>query len=289
MPASPDPDAAGPTSATTAGPAADEETLALLRDADLLLELAQLEDVAGSSRGDAPGGIVPGHLSTSDLVRYAEDPAAFVADAQRPVPRPPSPARRAGTALHRWIEQHFGRTAMVELDDLPGSADDMLGPDLDAAKARFLASEWASREPLAVELPVETVIEGVPVRGRIDAVFSAPEGVVIVDWKASRPASGDRLRARTLQLSAYRVAYSRLAGLPIDQVGGAFYHAATGQTVYPPQPGDPEEELRVYLGSLRRGGAASVPSPDVSPDPSAGPVGDPSGPASLRSSADGDD
>lgn len=266
---------------------ADEETLALLRDADLLLELAHLDDLAGRGQTDDHAGIMPGHLSTSDLVRYAEDPVGFVADERRPVPRPPSPGRRAGTELHRWIEQHFGRSAMVELDDLPGSADDMLSPDLDSAKARFLASEWASRAPLAVELPVETVIDGVPVRGRIDAVFSAPGGVVIVDWKASRPASGDRLRARTLQLSAYRVAYSRLAGMPIDQVAGAFYHAATGQTVYPPQPADPEGELRAYLGSLRSGGAEPGSPPASPTDSAAGRAGGSAGPASSRSSVEG--
>ena len=128
------------------------------------------------------------------------------------------------------------REAGYRVDGLPGTADDELGPDLEQAKARFLASEWASREPVAVELPIETVVDGVPLRGRIDAVFPDPrnaKGVVIVDWKSSRPTTGDRLRARTLQLSAYRVAYARRP---------------------PPRARDAEEDLRRHVAALRTGG-----------------------------------
>lgn len=266
----------------------DEQTAALLHEADLLVERRELDrreldrrarspepaaelgdpgDPGGPVDPGGPGGrhdlddaaarLMPGHLSTSQLVRYAEDPEGFVADLRRPVPARPSRGRRAGTQLHRWIEQHYGKASIVDLDDLPGSADDELGPDLEQAKARFLASEWASREPVAVELPIETVVDGVPLRGRIDAVFPDPrnaKGVVIVDWKSSRPTTGDRLRARTLQLSAYRVAYARLAGLPLDDVAAAFYHAATGQTVYPPRARDAEEDLRRHVAALRTGG-----------------------------------
>jgi DNA helicase-2/ATP-dependent DNA helicase PcrA len=38
---------------------------------------------------------------------------------------------------------------------------------------------------------------------------------------------------RAVQLALYRLAWSRLQGVPVEHVGAAFFHAATGQTVRP--------------------------------------------------------
>ena len=125
-------------------------------------------------------------------------------------------AARRGTAFHAWVEQHFAQAAMVDLLDLPGSADEDPGADEDLPlmKERFLASEWATRAPVAIETAIETIVDGIAVRGRIDAVFRRPDGgFTVVDWKTGAKPSGDQARVAALQLGAYRLAFARLRGL----------------------------------------------------------------------------
>ena len=198
---------------------------------------------------------LPAHLSTSALVALAEDAERFTLDLRRPMPVAPAPATRRGTAFHAWVEEHYSRAAFVDLDELPGSADDHAGDtDLGALRAAFLASEWADRTPVEVETSVETVVDGIAVRGRIDAVFEevaadGEPGWVVVDWKTGAPASGPRAAARALQLSAYRLAWARLRGVPEHRVRGAFFHAATGETLWPELPGT--DEITAVLGAAR--------------------------------------
>jgi len=210
-------------------------------------ELEMLLDERARRRGGAPVDVdLPAHLSTSALVALAEDAERFTLDLRRPMPTPPALAARRGTAFHAWVEEHYSRAAFVDVDDLPGSADDGAGlADLAALQERFLASEWADRSPVEVETSVETVVDGIAVRGRIDAVFEevgddGKPGWVVVDWKTGAPASGARARARALQLSAYRLAWARVRGVPVQRVRGAFFHAATGETVWPDLPGADE-------------------------------------------------
>jgi len=194
---------------------------------------------------------VPRHLSASGVVSFADDPQAFARDLRRPMPSPPALAARRGTAFHAWVEQHFARAAFVDLLDLPGSADDDPAgdEDLPLMKERFLASEWAGRSPEAIEIAIETTVAGMAIRGRIDAVFPRPGGgFTVVDWKTGAKPSGDKARVRALQLGAYRLAYARLRGLPLDQVDAAFYYAGTGETVFPDLPD--EEQLVTLMASI---------------------------------------
>jgi ATP-dependent DNA helicase UvrD/PcrA len=100
------------------------------------------------------------------------------------------------------------------------------------------------------------VLDGIAVRGRIDAVFEevgadgAPSWVV-VDWKTGAPSSGRRAAARALQLAAYRIAWARVRGVPVERVRGAFFHAATGETLWPQLPG--ADELTAVLRAARPG------------------------------------
>ncbi|WP_353953003.1 UvrD-helicase domain-containing protein [Knoellia sp. S7-12] len=180
---------------------------------------------------------LPSHLSTSSLVSFASDPERFAAELRRPMPSAPAGAARRGTAFHAWVEEHYARAAIVDLFDLPGSADDdpMGDEELPAMRERFLASPWAAREPVEIETALETVVDGVAIRGRIDAVFADVEGAewVIVDWKTGRRPSGEVARMRALQLAAYRIAWARLRGIDPERVSGAFYYAGTGETVWP--------------------------------------------------------
>ncbi len=234
----------------SAGPGAG--ALAARWDAEARLLLAERE---GRRRGADTVVELPPHLSTSALVALAEDAESFAAALRRPMPSRPALAARRGTAFHAWVEEHYGRAAIVDVDELPGSADDDAADgDLATLRAAFLASEWADRMPVEVETSVETVLDGIAVRGRIDAVFDelghdGEGGWVVVDWKTGHPPTGRRAAARAMQLGAYRLAWARLRGVDPGRVRGAFFHAATGETTWPDLPD--EQALSRVLGAAR--------------------------------------
>ena len=190
---------------------------------------------------------LPAHLSTSAVVELAADRAAFVEALRRPLPTPPAPHARVGTEFHAWVEQHYASATLVDLDDLDAGARSTQAPDLRGLRQHFLASEWADRTPVAVEVPVQTTVAGRTVAGRIDAVFDDGDGrVTLVDWKTGSPGSPDQQRVRALQLAVYRLAFARLTGREVEEVGAAFFYAATGTTVRPELPTeDVLEELLV--------------------------------------------
>jgi DNA helicase II / ATP-dependent DNA helicase PcrA len=192
---------------------------------------------------------LPTHLSASRLVRLAEDPLALAADLRRPMPRPPAPEARRGTAFHAWVEQLYGAAAIVDVLELPGAADEGPAEDsrLPELQANFRASEWADRIPTAIEVSIETPVAGTVLRGRIDAVFpSEGGGWDVVDWKTGSEPSGSAAQARAVQLAAYRLAWARLQGVPVERVGAAFFYAATGHTVRPVDLLD-EDSLRALV------------------------------------------
>ncbi len=214
-----------------------------------------LDERARRRAGAAVDVELPAHLSISALVALAEDADQFTFDLRRPMPTSPARAARRGTAFHAWLEQHYSSASIVDVDELPGSADeDASDEDLRVLRETFLASEWADRMPVEVETSVETVVDGIAVRGRIDAVFeeTGADGLtrwVVMDWKTGRPAVGERGSARALQLAAYRLAWARLRGVSEARVSGAFFHAATGETVWPDLPGS--EEITRVLSAAR--------------------------------------
>jgi DNA helicase-2/ATP-dependent DNA helicase PcrA len=226
-------DPAGPDEAgSAAGPAVDPVVLGWRREADLLL--AERERLA---RRDGPVDVaLPGHLSVSQLVTLRRDPQALARTLRRPMPSRPDPYARRGTAFHAWLEQRFGAGRLLDVDELPGSADEDAAPDdaLIELQERFLASEWAERSPFEVEVPFATVISGVVVRGRMDAVFTAPGGRFdVIDWKTGRQPAGAEAKAAAVQLAAYRLAWAELAGVPVDHVRAAFHYVREGLTVRP--------------------------------------------------------
>lgn len=205
---------------------------------------------------------LPAHLSTSAVVRLAEDPDQFARQLRRPVPQAPSVHARRGTAFHAWVERWYGRAALLDVDALPGADDDSVegAAELEALQRTFLDSEWAARVPTAVEVDVETPIGGVVVRSRIDAVFpEADGGVVVVDWKTGRPPTDPAaLEARELQLAVYRLAWARWRGVPPDSVRAAFYYVGSGETVRPQRLLD-EAELEAVVRTAGTTGPAEPP------------------------------
>jgi len=205
------------------------------RDAGLLLrELSERRAGAGAA---VP---LPAQLSVSSLVTMAADPGRLAQQIRRPMPRPPVPQARRGTAFHRWLEQRFGQQRLIDPTDLLGAADDPADDpddaDLALLRERFEAGEWSNRWPVDVEVPFETLVAGRTVRGRIDAVFADPVsgGYDVVDWKTGEPpTSAADLRAASVQLAAYRVAWATLARVPLDRVRAAFYYVRHDQTLRP--------------------------------------------------------
>jgi DNA helicase-2/ATP-dependent DNA helicase PcrA len=204
-----------------------------LGEAELLLaERARL-----TPRDGAPVEVaLPGHLSVSQLVSLRRDPQRLARTLRRPLPARPDPYTRRGTAFHHWLEQRFRAERLIDLDELPGAADEDAAPDSALAdlQARFLASEWADRVPFDVEVPFASVIAGVVVRGRMDAVYRDADGRFdVVDWKTGGRPGGADATAAAVQLAAYRLAWAELRGVPLSTVGAAFFYVRSGETVRP--------------------------------------------------------
>jgi DNA helicase-2/ATP-dependent DNA helicase PcrA len=218
-------------------------------EASLLLERR-------SSRARGQDVHLPSHISASTLVDLGEDPAAVLARLRRPVPREPGMSARKGTAFHSWVEEYFGAAGMLDLGEAQG-ADDHIDAayDLDAMVATFRASEWAHRAPAFVEVPVETRVGDVVVRGRIDAVFRDADGRWdLVDWKTGRRPAAAQLRARSVQLAAYRLAWARLKDIPVDEVRAAFFYVADNQVVRPHDLASAAELEKLVAESYSRPG-----------------------------------
>ena len=200
-------------------------------------DLRRLAEEAARRRSRRSTALLPSVLSVTSLVDLERDPASLARSLLRPLPRPPSPVTRRGTAFHAWLESTvFGLPQLLDPDDLPGAADQGAGvdDDLQALQEAFRASEWWGRVPAEIEVPFEMAVEGVLVRGRIDAVFAeADGGWDVVDWKTGRRPSGAGASAAAVQLAAYRLAWHQLTGAPLDRVRAAFCYVRDGVTVRP--------------------------------------------------------
>ena len=236
--------------ALVANPPEDPMTLdSLAWDAEVDLLLAE-RDRQQTTMIDV---VLPRQLSVSELVALRRDPDRLARRIRRPLPSAPAPLARRGTAFHAWLERRFGATRLVDLDELPGSADDGAASDkdLDELKAAFLASEWANREPTEVEVPFHVRVgDGLALRGRMDAVFGdARTGFDVVDWKTGAVPVGVEKQATAVQLAAYRLAWAALSGVDVDQVSAAFVYVRHHETVRPADLAT-AEELLALVNSL---------------------------------------
>jgi DNA helicase-2/ATP-dependent DNA helicase PcrA len=215
-----------------AAPAYDDvpQVVAWREESDLLLaELAR-------SRAQRSATVqLPRHLSVSQLVELRRDPAELARQIRRPLPRRPAPQARRGTRFHLWLEARWGQQRLLDVDELPGAADDTAEPDSDlvALQEAFRASEWWSRVPVDIEFPFDLVVDGLLLRGRCDAVFADdPDGLVdVVDWKTGRPKTGVEAEVAAVQLAVYRLAWHHLSGTPLEQIRAAFHYVGANRTV----------------------------------------------------------
>ena len=178
---------------------------------------------------------LPSRMSTSTMVALHENPQELALNIRRPMPRGQDQYSRRGTAFHLWVERQFTDAATLfgdeYLDYLDPLDDDSKLEDL---KAAWLKSTFANRTPARVEVPFETTIAGVLIRGRIDAVYKTEnadgDGFQVVDWKTGSKQLG---KSAQVQLAMYRFAWAKLSGCDISKISAAFHYVPTGVTDSP--------------------------------------------------------
>ncbi|MEV0151131.1 MULTISPECIES: ATP-dependent DNA helicase [unclassified Nonomuraea] len=211
-------------------PFEEERVRAWERDTDLLLRERELHRRRGATTVE-----LPSKLTVSSLVTLAADAGELARRIRRPVPVKPAPLARRGTSFHKWLETRWDQQRLLDDFDLD-LVEEVEEADVRLAdlQERFEQSEWAERRPLDLEVPFETMIADRLVRGRMDAVFELPDGrYEVVDWKTGEPPRGRKARAASVQLAAYRLAWSHLAGVPLDRVSAAFHYVRANRTVRP--------------------------------------------------------
>jgi DNA helicase-2/ATP-dependent DNA helicase PcrA len=170
---------------------------------------------------------LPSRISTSTLVALHEDPEALALAIRRPVPRSQDPYSRRGTEFHMWVEKQF--SAMTLFDDSYMDYFDPIEEDgkLEDLKKAWLSSAYANRTPAAIEVPFESVVGGVLIRGRIDAVYETSDGFEVVDWKTGSKQLGE---SAAIQLAMYRLAWAKLKNIDVTKVSAAFHYVPTSVT-----------------------------------------------------------
>lgn len=230
----------GTTAFITANPRWGKETSVLLAQEQLESDQLRVE--------------LPPHISASRLVALGEDPEKVTRAMRRPVPTKPGMAARKGTAFHAWIEDYFGSTGQLDFDEMPGAdayVDEAYG--LAHMQETFRNSVWANRTPAELEVPIETRVADVVVRGRIDAIFRDDDGGWdLIDWKTGRVPSKAQLAVRGVQLAVYRLAWSRLQDVPLEKVRAAFYYVGQDKLIRPVDLAGQAELEAIVTGAYSR-------------------------------------
>lgn len=157
---------------------------------------------------EAPAG--PSSVSVGGLIGYARCPKLYYWSAVQPLPTFAGPSARIGTEIHRWIEMKSrGQATLLELEDEPDvTAEELAGTPgrLDDLRRAYLTSRFGDMVPLYAERPFLLPIEGVTIKGRIDAIYGAPDGPwEVVDYKTGRIPPDDDVLAH-VQLDLYALA-----------------------------------------------------------------------------------
>ncbi|MFM8191558.1 MAG: ATP-dependent helicase [Candidatus Nanopelagicus sp.] len=208
----------------------DEERIGFLND--LMMIITELK-----TKENQQDIVLPTRLSVSTLLYLADDPQELALRLRRPMPNHIDKYARRGTEFHLWLENHFKQPSLISMDELFNQGlmtqSDEDAP-LDQLQKAWLASKWADRQPVAVEVGFETMIDTTLIRGRIDAVYQiSDQQYEVVDWKTGKVKSGEDLASAAIQLAMYRLAYAKLKNIPIENISAAFHYVIDNQTVRP--------------------------------------------------------
>jgi len=207
----------------------DTQRVSLLSDMQVILSEI-------SNRNKKVVITLPSRLSVSTLLYLAKDPKELALRLRRPMPNHIDKYARRGTDFHLWLENHFKHPSLISMDDLFNQSSSALAEEFadapfDKLKSAWLLSEWATKQPVGVEVGFETMIDNTLIRGRIDAVYQSGDRYEVIDWKTGKVKDGDDLATAAIQLAMYRLAYSKLKNIPIENVSAAFHYVADNQTV----------------------------------------------------------
>jgi DNA helicase-2/ATP-dependent DNA helicase PcrA len=198
-----------------------ESVDAKIFDQDAALLIKQIEN-----RRNIVDVYLPPRLSVSTLIALREDAQALASAIRRPMPFLQDQFARRGTDFHNWVESHLKSQALFDDDDLDYFDPIEKDGTLDELKRKWLESHWAKKVPVKLEVPFETVLAGVLIRGRIDAVYKTEIGFEVVDWKTGSKKLGE---SAAIQLAMYRLAWAKIAGIDIEQVSACFHYVPTGE------------------------------------------------------------
>jgi DNA helicase-2/ATP-dependent DNA helicase PcrA len=168
---------------------------------------AHLVEQAASIERPAPR---PSSVSVGGLIGYARCPKLYFWTSIRPLPTFAGPSARIGTEIHRWIEMRSrGQATLLEVEDEPDvTAEELAGAPgrLEDLRQAYARSRFADMVPLYAERPFLLPVEGITIKGRIDAIYGLPDGPwEVVDYKTGRVPAEDDPIAR-LQLDLYALA-----------------------------------------------------------------------------------
>lgn len=229
-----------------------EAIRAQMREATVSPGRAVLEALAGLTASSSEGprrSMTPRmRVSASALAAMAADPDGYLSGVARPVPGPPHRAALRGTLFHQYLERTLQAPAPVPFVDIDQFSGDIDDPELSIEDwiEAFEASEFAGRSPSAIEAEIHLPLADFILVCKMDAVFDTDTGVHIVDWKTGKePSSEQELTHKSLQLAAYRLAWSAWAGIDIDRVEASFWFAQSKRLVTPKQWAGADELERV--------------------------------------------
>ncbi len=175
---------------------------------------------------------LPDRISVSALLTLKSDPAELALAIRRPMPNPTNPFAKRGTQFHEWLERRFQLSTLF--DDEAFDPAPVADIPLKELQERWLSSEWADRTPVGVEVGFETVLDGIVLKGRIDAIYKGSDGrFEVIDWKTGKAKSGEELADAAIQLAVYRLAYAKLHNLHLEDVSAAFFYVNENLTIRP--------------------------------------------------------
>ncbi|MFT4148038.1 MAG: ATP-dependent DNA helicase [Micrococcaceae bacterium] len=192
---------------------------------------------------------LPSRLSASQIVELSSKPEELAARLRRPMPFKPNPRAKRGNSFHEWAQHYFEKAGDSLFDDVQ-ELEEPAAADLEELIAIFENSEWAQKQAVAVEAPIELSLEDVTIPGRIDAIFKDQDGYTLVDWKTGVMPEGKNMESASLQLAIYRLAYAQLHNIDVNKIKACFYYINDNHAEYRDELASREELEQIVRNAL---------------------------------------